>query len=314
VTRGAGGSGANTVYALAKLGLDTCVIGIVTEDPDGRYLRDSFASAGVGMDFLFATGEGSTGRTTILTTGPQRTIIVEPGSNNLLHAHFARQREPIFEALDRTRLLHLTSFAGERERNLQLELIARLPSDALLAFTPGSIQSKQGLEGLQQILKRVNIMFIYENDLATLIDPSSPRERGSIDASIKRLFEWKARQGGKQPLLVVVKNNARAPQPDALYFSLYYGTDHPRGPFNTAGLELNGNGGGPVDTTGAGDAYAAGVIYALLTTECFDNNMLPLRKIAHRMAHYAASRVGARAGLPAGEAFNPPPLQLAKVQ
>lgn len=307
VTRAPGGSGANTTFALSRLGLKTSIIGIVSDDTDGRYLRDNLQSAGVGTDFLFLAPEGLTGKTIILTTGPERTIIVEPGANNLLHRHYPAHKLAIHKALATTRLLHLTSFVGERERNLQLDLISQIPPDCILAFTPGSIQSKQGLNGLRDVLRRVNILFIYENDLNMLINPDAvPSERRmGIESLINKLYEWRKKNEVRQPLIVLVKNNIRSPREDMLYFSLFYGMEYPHGPFNTAGLELNGGANAIVDTTGAGDACSAGVIYSILTVGGFADDMLQLRKIAHKMALFASSSVGARAGLPVAEKLNP---------
>src|ERR1700722_9672829 len=61
LTYTAGGSAANTIYALARLGLRTTCIGAVGSDSGGSMLRENLAHAGVDVQHIIEIRGTSTG-------------------------------------------------------------------------------------------------------------------------------------------------------------------------------------------------------------------------------------------------------------
>src|SRR3990172_4921603 len=79
-----GGSAANTIYGLARLGVLTGYVGAVGDDEAGRLLVADLAEAGVDTGHIMVK-EASSGATLILSDRRgHRAIYIVPGANSLL--------------------------------------------------------------------------------------------------------------------------------------------------------------------------------------------------------------------------------------
>ena len=77
-----GGCAANTAVDLAKLDLRVGIVGLVGDDPMGRFVRDSFAAEGVSCDHLGASQTAQTAATLIVNVqGEDRRFIHAVGAN-----------------------------------------------------------------------------------------------------------------------------------------------------------------------------------------------------------------------------------------
>ncbi|PWJ43413.1 pfkB family carbohydrate kinase [Quadrisphaera granulorum] len=182
-----GGSGANTGYALAKLGGTVSFGGIVGDDDDGKDLREDLERHCVGSTKpLVIAPNAPTGRATILSLrdGTCRAIYVQAGVN----AHLARALDgegnpaaALTEAaVQGAGVVHVSSFTGRAEQQMMRGLPRRLSPDQVLSFTPHSHVSELGLDSSPELFARVNVLFVYQGHLDLLVRRSRKVRRGEI--------------------------------------------------------------------------------------------------------------------------------------
>ncbi|MBV9314028.1 MAG: hypothetical protein JO100_09860 [Pseudonocardia sp.] len=299
--RGGGGSGSNTVLALARLGLRTGVVGAVGADQPGEMLRRELTEAGVDTTLLLTVKRGGgTGQSMVFADAEgRRSIYVFPGVNEQLAREIEARtlHSALGEKIARTRILHVSSFTGAAERHLQESLVAALHPETLVTVNPGALYSGLGADRLTDLLTRANVLFCYEQQLDRLLAKSSARP-GAPDSDVtdkvSRLYQWRARREAQQPLVIIVKRpidlvRGRSGE----YLVIGYGRSDleelggPDADTRTRRQEI-------VDSTGAGDALAAGFLYGLLRRA----DHVECANLAYVMAMSASATLGARAGLP----------------
>jgi sugar/nucleoside kinase (ribokinase family) len=308
--KAAGGSGANTAYALGRLGLRTAVAGIVADDRDGMVLRQSLASEQVDSSQLLVVPPDAAARTghTIIFSDRRgrRSIYVHAGVNE----HLARAVGGIPGGADQlvalgseARVVHFTSFTGHAERVLQEAILAHLPDDVLVSFDPGALYAPLGLDRLSPFVLRCDLLHVYERQLREMIANSSAEPVGqgrehSFRADLEALFQWRAARGDRRPLMVLLKRHrnpsvrseSRAQGLDFVTLAAGRGSVEDLVSTQARGSLVAG----VQDSTGAGDAMAAGVHFGLLNGaspgECAD--------LAFLLAMECTSEVGTRSGLP----------------
>ena len=117
-----GGSAANTVHGLAKLGIITGFTGVVGNDDEGRLIIDDFEKVGVNTSKIVLKQGVKTGATLCLSThSGRRSIYVMPGANNLLS-----ENDIDLAYMNQTKLLYLSSFVSDKQFQLSLELVDKL--------------------------------------------------------------------------------------------------------------------------------------------------------------------------------------------
>lgn len=295
-----GGSGANTALGVALSGGKSGVLGAVGDDDYGRKLRRHLEAAGVDTTYLLTIDEAGcrSGQTQVFTDGDgQRLIYVFPGVNEDLARSIRLRIQPddLLRILKECRILHLSSFTGAAEREMQLEFLSKITDHTIVSFTPGSLYSEMGADRLGPLLVRSNIIFVYEQHLELILSRSSAAATTGPDhltGNMQRLYDWRRQRGSAEPLVLVVKRPADLVRGRLQsYMAVGYGVDR----LEEVGGPDAGDGRHDVfDSTGAGDSLAAGFLLGLLNqrppNECTN--------LAFVMAMSASSQLGARAGLP----------------
>jgi sugar/nucleoside kinase (ribokinase family) len=295
-----GGSGANTTVGLSRLGIRASVAGAVAGDENGLRLREALNAEGVGTEHLLTIDEpglGSGSAYVLTEVAGARSIYPYAGVNNRLAAIVDDRGllPALRSAVAGHRILHLSSFVGSDERQLQESLVASLDDDTILSFTPGSLYAKLGGDRLAPILRRANLLFMYEQQLDQLLrrtnlGAGSPGQR--MEDQIRTLFSWRAGHAGTQPLILVVKRPAELVAGSRRdYVAVAFGRTSMEG-FAQPDGELSHH--DILDATGAGDALAAGMLFGLLRGA----EPGEAANFAYVMALSASSGVGARSGLP----------------
>lgn len=298
-----GGSGANTALGIALAGGKVGILGAVGVDDYGRLLRQNLESAGINTSCLLTIdGPGHrSGRTLVFTDGDgQRLIYVFPGVNEEL-ARSVRLRIPadtLSQILHGCRVLHLSSFTGAAEREMQCDLLAKKSEDTVVSFSPGTLYSSLGADRLGQLLTKCNILFLYEQQLELLLSRSSASTIATPDNltnNMQRLYDWRRQRGLTEPLVLVIKKPSDLARGRLQsYIAVGYGVDRLE---EVGGPDAGADPHDVLDSTGAGDALAAGYLLGLLNlrppNECTN--------LAFVMALSASSQLGARAGLPLKE-------------
>jgi ribokinase len=264
-----GGSAANTIYALAKLGISTGSSGVVGDDDEGRTLLKDFQKVGVDTSRIKVKPKAKTGSVLCLSDRRgKRSLYVSPGANNLLTID-----DLDLSYMNQAGMLHLSSFADDRQFKILLQLMDRLDPSLKISFSPGAIYAVKGLKALAPILSRTYILFINQDELKQLtgeeveVGAESCLKQGSHNVAVTL---GKGRKLGKAAAVGYIRgaDNEYVIEPQAI------GTE--------------------VDTTGAGDAFAAGFIYGLLKKK----NLMECGRLGDIVAQLCIAKTGARPGLP----------------
>lgn len=216
-----GGSAANTALALARLGIKTGLIGKVGRDREGDFLLESLE----GVDKRGIKRAGRSGIALCLLIKGERSIIIFPNANDSINTEDIN--EDYAESCD---LIHLTSFSGDSPFNAQKTLIAGINPAINISFDPGILYAKRGSSELLPILKKTKIFFPEKKELEILTGKA-----------------WK--EGAREVIAMGVKVVACSMAEKGSHI---FTSDED---FHVDAQRVD-----VIDTTGAGDVYAAGFI------------------------------------------------------
>lgn len=230
-----GGSAANTLIGLSRLGLDTGVIGKVSKDQEGRLLLENLKKEGVNTHgvILFEGGRSGTVMGFVDPEG-QRALYVDPGVNDLIKPDEIKPEYSL-----NSKILHLSSFV-KGSIKAQKVLLDKLPSDVKVSLDPGRIYAERGLDYLKDILKRTNILLLNEGELKLLTE----KKYRTFQEETKVLLDYGID-------IIAVKRGDKGS----------YVTDGEESHFIEAFKTRC------KDTTGAGDAFNAGFLYGMVKGE-----------------------------------------------
>ena len=218
-----GGSAANTIIGLSRLGCATSIIGKIAEDDDGDLIEYNLAVNGVYTNNLIYSQEGSTGKCLgFVDSDGERCLYIDSGVNDEIRID---EINPF--NIMRCKIMHYTSFVGD-SFNVQIELLEKINDECILSFDPGMLYVKKGLNELKPILDRTNILLINEPELRLLCN----NNKLSIEELAIGFLDFGIGT-------VVVKQGSYLCIVDAFKCDV-------------------------VDTTGAGDSFNSGFLYAFL--------------------------------------------------
>lgn len=264
-----GGSAANTIYGLAKLGIKTGFSGVVGDDEDGKILLQDFQAVGVNTSRIKAKHRAETGSVLCLSDQlGQRSLYVLPGANNQLTLD-----DLDLAYINQASMLHLSSFADDRQFKVVLELMDRLASSVKLSFAPGALYAAKGLKNLAPILKRTYLLFINQSEMRQLTGKD-------VIAGAESCLRQ-----GCQIVVVTMGTGEKLQKTTAVGYIRDSKNEYVIKPRDI---------GASMDTTGAGDAFAAGFIYGVLKGK----GLKECGRLGNIVAQFCISKIGARKGLP----------------
>ncbi|MBE0511429.1 carbohydrate kinase family protein [Candidatus Bathyarchaeota archaeon] len=254
-----GGSAANTIVGLARLGLKTGYIGKVAEDREGELLLKDFRKENVDTSGIIISRKGRSGVVMGYVDGKgERALYVDPGVNDWLEF-----KEINLDYVANTEFLHLTSFVGEKPFEAQKQLINQL-SDVKISFDPGTLYARKSLTSLKPIIKRSFVMLPNENEIRLLTGKNYERASKIL---IKEGVSVVAVKLGERGCYVTNGKEKHLVEPYEKKL---------------------------VDTTGAGDAFCAGFLYGLIKRR----DLYKCGRLGNFVAARCISKMGARTGLP----------------
>lgn len=266
-----GGSAANTIYGLARLGISTGFVGAIGDDDEGRMLLGDFEKTGVDNSQIKVKRNFKTGSVLCLTDrSSKRSLYVLPGANNQLTAD-----DLDLTYINQAKMLHLSSFVDDRQFEMLLELIGKSDLSVRLSFSPGTLYASKGLRALAPILKRTHLLFLNESEIKLMTAEN-------MTTGAQMCLE----QGCH---IVVVTLGRGARHKKAMAAS--YIRDKQNEYFIKSGKPSATS---TLETTGAGDAFATGFLYGLLN----DRGLQECGELGHIVAQFAIAKTGAREGLP----------------
>ena len=277
-----GGSAANTACGLAKLGLRCGFVGVVGDDDAGRALLASFEEAGVDTGGIRVEPGAATGQTICITAGQgQKAIYIVPGANSLLNAH-----DIDTSYLGGARYVHVSSFVGEDAFSQQSRIVEKLPAQAKVSLALDALYARRGLTAMSPLLKRCTLLFANADELQELTGEELPAATHACLSlgceTVVVTFGAGRRQGGGHKVAASFIVTRRETKRGSEFIE------------HTVPARRTHD--GPIaDTTGAGDAFAAGFLFGLLQ----EKYSLPMcGALGHTVAGFSLGALGARAGLP----------------
>ena len=274
-----GGSAANTIYGLAKLGVSTGFTGVVGDDAEGKILIQDFQKAGVDTSQIRVKPRVKTGSVVCLSDRlGRRSLYVTPGANNLL-----TMDDLDLTYINRARMLHLSSFADDRQFKILLELMDRLDLSTKLSFAPGALYAKRGLKALAPILSKTHILFINRNEIKQLTGEDIIN---GAESCLKQGCSIIVVTLGKGTSLELGKGISRRTV-TAIGYIRDAKTEHAIQPSNQDIVSQ-------ADTTGAGDAFATGFLYGLLRGKGLEE----CGRLGDIVARFSITKLGTRQGFP----------------
>lgn len=223
-----GSGGTNVAVALSRLGLKTGWIGKLGSDLNAKSVLDKMKREHV--DFLGTFGKGMTGYSVILTGLEQdRTILTFKGVNDQLEP-----REIRWNKL-KTRWFYFSAMINRSFETLQRAAILAKKKGVKYAFNPSAYLAQKGLKALKPIIQGCNLLVLNLEEAQALLGTKA----GSEDM-LPELQEYAE--------IVLITDGARVVHASDGVNS--YRIFPPK-------IKVE-------DTTGAGDAFAAGVLAGLI--------------------------------------------------
>jgi ribokinase len=177
--------------------------------------------------------------------------------------------------INKAKWLHISSFVDDTQFKILLELTEKLPSSIMVSFSPGALYAARGLKALKPVLARTHVLFINRHEMRQLTKDD-----------ITTGAEICLREGCH---IIVVTLGAGA------NYESTNATSYIMSAENEYLVESAEQDKVPaVDTTGAGDAFAAGFLYGLLNTKGLEE----CGRLGDIVARFSITKMGARQGLP----------------
>ena len=223
-----GGSAANCASVLATLDVETGVFGSVGADPQGRQSRRELVDAGVAVAGLVEADVGTARK--YLAVDPDGRVMVFGDDRGNEAFTLADLPDGVLPAVEH---VHVTGQRPDRARE-----VVRLAREhgASTSVDPGR---RAGERAFGPVLAAADYLFLTADEARQVgIDPEDPTDRG----------DW-TDESARRERVVLMKDG-----PDGARLR------SPAGAAAHGGFDVD-----PRDTTGAGDAFAAGFLAAVLT-------------------------------------------------
>ncbi len=274
-----GGAPANVLSAVAHLGGKTAFIGKVGKDMHGAFLRETVENCGVDTRGLVETAEGFTTLAFVSLKDGERSFSFarKPGADTLL-----TKDEVDYERIRESRIFHIGSLSLTDEPVKSASVAAlefAKKEDVIISYDPNYRASlwkdeETAKKEMRSLIPYADVIKISDEETALLTDFVGVEEAG------KALVDK-----GIQVALVTCGG-------EGAYVFTKEGSVH-----------IKAEGGKPVDTTGAGDAFMGGFLYRLAKSgkrppEISLSDAAEFASFAAKVAGICISRRGAIKAMP----------------
>lgn len=256
-----GGSAANTVVGLARLGCRVGFIGKVAGDREGRMLTEELRKEGVNTSCIAVAKHGRSGTVMGFVDGKgERALYIDPGVNDEIEFNKTRKKYA-----SQTEFLHLTSFVGEKSFRTQEKIVETLPESIRVSFDPGALYARKGFAALRMMFRKTYVALPNAGELELLTGKAEYRKGAEV--LLNEGVQVVAVKLGCRGCYIATRKEERLVEPVKVR---------------------------AVDTTGAGDAFNAGFLYGLIRRK----NVYECGRIGNFVASRCIMKMGSRTALP----------------
>ena len=169
---GPGGSAANTIAALHRMGFFTGFFGAVGNDIHRKIDLDELGQSDA---LCIRHTDLPSGRCIALINAEDanrdRALVILPNANNL-----ADEASLDVSYFCDSNWVHLTSFVSTGPLEAQKKLLLNLPDKVNISFDPGAVYCRLGIRILEPIIARSRVLFLAEEELSDLMGPAQMNE------------------------------------------------------------------------------------------------------------------------------------------
>lgn len=257
-----GGSAANTIFGLATLGVKTGFLGAVGGDSEGEEILKYMQQVGMDISRIKKLDSENTSKVFVFVDfRGERAMYSLPGASIKFQA-----TEQDIGWLKTSRFTVLSSLPGSDQVQKIQKVVGEIHEDTHIIFMPGGLYSKYGYSKLQEIINKSYMLIVNRRELQELT--GKDQNSGS---------KWLLDQGAKCVIVTLGEDGCLV-------------NDHnnttiiptPKLPPDKI-----------VDSTGAGDAFTAGLIFGILQGKSLPHAAL----CGNLTARAAVQALGAQVGL-----------------
>lgn len=233
---GIGGNATNTAVGMSKLGLNVGLCAEIGKDELSQKILNDLKKENVNTGLLIQTDKEDTSISIGLNYKGDRTLFTE---------HVQREHDFDFSNVQ-TKFIYLTSLGNVWEKTYEKILKLVNNSSVELAFNPGSIQLEKRDKIVMDIIEKANFLFVNKEEAEEILYGEELNLTHADINQVKKLLYGLKSLGAKN---VVITNGEDGSYTQDKNNNIYH-----LGIANTTVIEK----------TGAGDAYSAGFLAAII--------------------------------------------------
>ncbi len=267
-----GGCAANTATGFKRLGLEVAAIGVVGDDEKGRYACSEMQKNGINTDYVVVeSGKNSSFSIVLTAFDGRRTVLNKQLESELFNS-------AILNTLPKTKLLYIGHLSGDSQSiMLEIDRYKRDHPEVEIAWNPGKTQFNTGYEAFSHVFPLIDYLIlnteeaeyftglkkrsvhakdVTELEIGNAIDVEFRCMTPKNFSDLRHIAQRFLNSGVKHVVITDGKKGAQWFDPMGNH--RYMPTTHDA----------------PVNTLGAGDAFAVGVVSAHLYGESDEQQML----------------------------------------
>jgi ribokinase len=241
-----GGNATNTAVGISRLGFNVGLCAEIGKDEFSQKILNRLKEENINTNSLLQTDNEKTSFSVAISYKGDRTLFTE---------HAKRQHNFNFGNLE-TKFVYLTSLGEEWEKAYEKTLEFVLKNNLKLAFNPGSLQLAKRGKTIADIFERTDFLFVNKEEAEEILYGRELNLSPNNPSAIKKLLYGLRSLGVKNAIITDSDNGSFAQDEKDNIYSL-----------GVIKVDV-------VEKTGAGDAYCAGFLGALLSQKPIDEAMI----------------------------------------